>query len=85
MFQKVFEYAGPHKKGAICGNGGCAGQRPYGGASLRTGLPGDRAVGYGGSDRRLLRHSSSGFSIGMPGFAGNFLRLGIEHLTQGCL
>lgn len=78
MFQKVFEYAGPHKKGLYAATAVVLVSVLMGVLPLRTGLPGDRAVGYGGSDRRLLRHSSSGFSIGMPGFAGNFLWLGLN-------
>lgn len=85
MFQKVFEYAGPHKKGLYAATAVVLVSVLMGVLPFVLAYQVIAPLVMGGSDRRLLRHSSSGFSIGMPGFAGNFLRLGIEHLTQGCL
>ena len=85
MFQKVFEYAGPHKKGLYAATAVVLVSVLMGVLPFVLAYQVIAPLVMGGCDRRLLRHSSSGFSIGMPGFAGNFLRLGIEHLTQGCL
>ena len=47
MFQKVFEYAGPHKKGALRSHSGGAGQCFDGRPALCPGLSGDRSAGHG--------------------------------------
>ena len=47
MFQKVFEYAGPHKKGLYAATTIVLVSVLMGGTSLCAGLSGDSAAGHG--------------------------------------
>ena len=81
MFQKVFEYAGPHKKGLYAATAVVLVSVLMGGSSLCAGLSGNRAVSHGGGNRCFFYHPASGIGAGMPGAASYSLWLGAEHLT----
>ena len=81
MFQKVFEYAGPHKKGlytatAVVLVSVLMGVIPF---ILAYQVIAPLVMG------KTIDAAFIGFSIAVPGFASHFLRLGTEYLTQGSL
>ena len=72
MFQKVFEYAGPHKKGLYAATAVVL-------VSVLMGvLP--FVLAY-----QVIYHPAGGFSVGLSDFAGDSLWLGAQSFAQGRL
>lgn len=80
MFQKVFEYAGPHKKASMLQQPSCWSVFCWV-FSLCAGISGNCTAGHGGGNHCFLYHPACHTGLGMSGAASSFLWLGPESLS----
>lgn len=81
MFQKVFEYAGPHKKGLYAATAVVLVSVLMGVLPFVLAYQVIAPLVMGGGNRRFFYHPASGIGAAMPGAASCSLWLGAEHLT----
>lgn len=85
MFQKVFEYAGPHKKGLYAATAVVLVSVLMGVLPFVLAYQVIAPLVMGGDNRCLIYHPASCACAGLPGAASYSLWMGAEHFTQGGL
>ena len=81
MFQKVFEYAGPHKKGLYAATAIVLVSVLLGVLPFVLDISGNCTAGHGGGRHRFLYHPACRTGLGMSGATSSFLWMGPESLS----